>query len=160
MAARKSSGRRGGQGLHGQGHDRRVAAVPVGQQKAFEPVVQQGCQVVFQHVQEGLGPQRDCAGEAHVIRRHAVGHGRSHEQAGMEALGQAQGQVLADHQVGVERGVGSVLLNGADRDHDQLHAVAGALDFGPGHVGETERRRQVDHGCEPGHRQRYDSRDG
>ena len=94
-------GQAGGQGLHGQVHDRRVAAVPVGEQEALETVVQQGGQLVFQDVQEGLGAQRDGAGEAHVVGGHAVGHGWGDEQAGVEAFGQAQREVLADHEVGV-----------------------------------------------------------
>ncbi len=113
------------------GADRRdVAAVAVDEEEAVEAVARQRDDDVAHHQDERRRPERDGAGEGHVMLRHADRYGRRDQGAGL--LAHAREADLPGERVGADQPGRAVLLGRADRHDDPGAPLEIGFDLGPG----------------------------
>jgi hypothetical protein len=108
-----------------------IAAVAVQKIQLLEAREAEAAAPVADHRHEGRGAQRDGAGEAQVVLRHADVEGRRDQQVGVLAL-RLVGDDLGAEPVGAQEAGRPVLLVGADGDHHRLRALQVVLDLLPG----------------------------
>jgi hypothetical protein len=109
----------------------------VDEQEAFEAVLHQRRHHVAHHGNQRRWSQRDGAGEAQMVLRHADGERWRHQRA--DLVTHAFGDELRVEMVGADQTVRPVLFGGADRDDDGARGPQIFLDLMPGGQRELHR---------------------